>query len=251
MRGAIFDGTLHAESEGYEPERREHVRYSAGGRAWCPWRVGRVMEHSERATDEPICSTRDSAHHRILRLHQEDQQAEALSKLASASRKVGASNSLCSTSRAAHTELSKAPSNDERSGLFPNLTLEQINATREPGLIDREINRLTPMVHAYLHAVNISTRFSFVSRQREFDEEHARLVNRDTERNIDLVLDYFLLPRVQGSAQNFETLLGIVEQGVGIYAARQHVAKTRIVQSADLDRYGPSCPSLCARESGL
>jgi hypothetical protein len=116
---------------------------------------------------------------------------------------------------------------EERSGLMPNLTQDQIRAVREPILIDQEINKLIPMVRAYLNVVGISTRFEFRHREQEFDAAQGRAVPREIVTQFDIVGDYFRLPH-DGSGRTFEDLFGVVEQAIGIYEARQHVAKVEL-----------------------
>jgi hypothetical protein len=130
-------------------------------------------------------------------------------------------------------ELSKPVPDAERSDILGNLSPEQINAMREPVLIDREINRLIPMVHAYLNAVYIDTIYTHTSRLREFDESQGRPVNRDTARDFDAVLDYFNLNETPGFERSrqleFELLIGLAERGIGMYEARRQVAKHEMV----------------------
>jgi hypothetical protein len=116
---------------------------------------------------------------------------------------------------------------EERSGLMPNLTQEQIRAVREPVLLDKEINKLIPMVRAYLNVVDVSTRFEFRHREREFDMTQGKTVPHETVTQFDIVGDYFRLPR-DGTGRTFEDLIGVVNQAIGIYEARQRVAKVEL-----------------------
>src|SRR5208283_2153182 len=123
-------------------------------------------------------------------------------------------------------EISEPVPDGERSGYMPNLNRDQLRAVREPVVIDREINRLIPMVHAYLNVVNIKTIYTQTSQFRDFDESE-RPMRRETERHFDAVLDYFSISRLPGirPGEEFELLLGITERGIGIYEGRLKVAK--------------------------
>ena len=122
-------------------------------------------------------------------------------------------------------EISEPVPDEERSGYMPNLNRDQLRAMREPALIDREINHLIPMVHAYLNVVNVRTVYTQTSQYRDFDESE-RPVSRETERHFDAVLDYFSISRLPGirRGEEFELLLGLTDRGIGIYEARLKVA---------------------------
>jgi len=117
-------------------------------------------------------------------------------------------------------ELYREIPDEERSGYMPNLTPEQVRVMREPAIIEREINRLIPMVHAYLNVLGIDTRRTY-SRWN-----HAE--GREDKTEFDLISDYFYLPP-EGTGSSFNAVIGVVEQGIGVYEARQHVAKLEIL----------------------
>lgn len=88
------------------------------------------------------------------------------------------------------------------------------NAFRVHQLIERQINRLIPLVSRYLSAAAINTRARFRYRGYPADEW----------REGDLVAGYFENVPVEGRQERFERLMRCLETGIGVYEERQRGA---------------------------
>jgi hypothetical protein len=123
-------------------------------------------------------------------------------------------------------EISEPVPEKEQGGYMATLNSDQLRWVREVALIDREINRLIPMVHGYLNVVNVNTIYTQTSQRRDFDESE-RPASQETERHFDAVVDYFNISQMPGmrAGQEFELLLGLTDRGIGIYESRLKVAR--------------------------
>lgn len=96
---------------------------------------------------------------------------------------------------------------------------EAKSATDRFILFDREINRLTPLVHWALNEVGVLT--GIVSIRREPSLGEHGVIEREVTEKHDIILDYLDLGHQQ---RTYELLMRSLERGIGIYQSRMKIA---------------------------
>lgn len=89
-----------------------------------------------------------------------------------------------------------------------------------PLVLDREINRLIPIVHSYLLAIGLGLALTLRIPVEDYNDS-GQLIHRMTERKLDLIRSYFDLPHSQ---YTYEKIMGLLDQGIGFYEARSQRA---------------------------
>jgi hypothetical protein len=104
--------------------------------------------------------------------------------------------------------------------------LPGVRENDRPRVIDREINRLIPLVSSVLHYISIPTVVS--QSDYEHDLTSEKLALKEVERNYDLVEHYFELPRQgRGRQQFFTLLMQTMERGIGGFEESRQAAIRR------------------------
>lgn len=95
-------------------------------------------------------------------------------------------------------------------------------------LIDREINRLIPLVRRYLYFACIETVLIFEKKDLEWDFEKSIHKPVELKKERDAITDYFELPH-SGSGKTFDMVMHILERGIGYYLARKEKARRELI----------------------
>ncbi len=94
-------------------------------------------------------------------------------------------------------------------------------------LLEREIQRLIPLIREDLRAAGVLSVFSMTSKEFEYDFEKGKQLPHETTQTYDVVRDYFLLPHDNTRAKYFDLLMAVLEQGIGFYLETRRSALRR------------------------
>jgi hypothetical protein len=109
--------------------------------------------------------------------------------------------------------------------------------------IEQEIYRLMRIVHRDLNFAGVPTGIYY----KHWDP----VEQKDEREDYDTILDYFRLPREQSARQAFEAVMGVLEQGVGIYAARLSQARWELFNPITWAAYAVRIPITIMERAGL
>ena len=91
-------------------------------------------------------------------------------------------------------------------------------------ILDREINRMIPLVYQHLQDAGVSTLIEHIEREPRYDKEKGMIVDDEKSRKHDVIRGYFYLPRDVRSREVFNMVMACLEQGIGIYEFRRKAA---------------------------
>ena len=117
-------------------------------------------------------------------------------------------------------------------------------------LIEREINRLIPLVGSVLDIIDISTTVTMSDYEHDLATEN--LAMKKVDRTYDLIDHYFELPRESRQSQEFfRLLMQTLERGIGGLEEAQRAAVRRAFSPITWLAWGVQMPILILKRAGV
>jgi hypothetical protein len=113
-------------------------------------------------------------------------------------------------------------------------------------LLDREINRLIPLVVEHLGTAEVNTEVIVQELDQRLDNE--RIIQRHVDRPYDLFESYFEL---EGRSDTFIFQMQALERGIGVYSARRERAFREMFSPITWLAWAVSLPILVLERAGV
>lgn len=118
----------------------------------------------------------------------------------------------------------------------------------EHWIIEREINRLIPIIQNDLHLAHIETLITHKTSDLEYDDEKGVHKPKERKSSYNLIRDYFELPNKH---EFFEMIIKSVERGIGWYLGRERNAFIEIFNPLSWLAFFIRVPIIIIQKAGI